>query len=769
MGIAVANAHDNSLLYAGKATALQSQAIVWGGAFFRLDSTADDDTIISINDSAADNFNSGILVFRDLSGGGTHAARIFATDVFGNPCDVAAVANTHNATNVWYRVLWAIEIITGGTAKVSLWAGTDAVVTATKTYNNSGSVVLVDDDIRIGSRIKLSAGDERPMNGDIEDAFICYGAMPTAGEITDLQTKTARVALASSSSTLHLDADLIDETFVDRIGSVVPTSVITPPRVICKDIDYNRSPTLAIVGDPQHLDATGWPTLRDAITDFETAMNIKAVLCMGDWSHNTTSAEFVRARDAVDTWVTAGLPVYGPPGNHDLNTTTLDMTTMKIATNLPMTVFSGQATFDEAYTGVTYDTDAYVHSAFLTVDATDDWLYINLPAFINDDQLDWVIAKCSQHREKPVIIVSHLYLNSAGDLYDDSDTGAGEDDQYAPSVYGAGAWENPGGTVAGAPDGWWLEKLKSIPNLACIFCGHDIIQQATRKVALLPQTGINGNQLLSAYVNNQEQGTGGDGFAVMLEVTPTLLTGKSFLLNLNQSFDGANSDFSQSIAAVTTDLKVLLKLDETSGTTAANFGNAGTYDGTLSGGVDFATDSVAGKFGNALQLNGTSDYIDLGNVSIGTTAMTVAFHIKNLTDTAALRYFLDGISDRRVFAVRDTDQLAYYDSAAWHNFGIPPFENVWHHFVITLDGTVCKAYIDGVQFGATKAVVSTNWSSAQNVKISRKHDTSQNFVPAILDDYRIYSRALTEAEVLVLATNPYSNPYTQQQLMIPAA
>ena len=51
------------------------------------------------------------------------------------------------------------------------------------------------------------------------------------------------------------------------------------------------------------------------------------------------------------------------------------------------------------------------------------------------------------------------------------------------------------------------------------------------------------------------------------------------------------------------------RLDETTGTTAADSTNYGN-DGTLYGGLSFDSDSVSpGKVGDALQFNGSADYI----------------------------------------------------------------------------------------------------------------------------------------------------------------
>ena len=80
----------------------------------------------------------------------------------------------------------------------------------------------------------------------------------------------------------------------------------------------------------------------------------------------------------------------------------------------------------------------------------------------------------------------------------------------------------------------------------------------------------------------------------------------------------------------------------------------------------------------------------------------------------------------------------------------------WHHVAAVLenDGTPnlneVKLYVDGVEEAVPGGGVAINTLYSKNVKIG-VYGSSAKYFKGLIDDVRIYDRALTEAEIQVLA------------------
>jgi hypothetical protein len=77
-----------------------------------------------------------------------------------------------------------------------------------------------------------------------------------------------------------------------------------------------------------------------------------------------------------------------------------------------------------------------------------------------------------------------------------------------------------------------------------------------------------------------------------------------------------------------------------------------------------------------------------------------------------------------------------------------PNDQEWHHLAGTYDGTTIRWYGDGVELGSNNRALNTE----DNVQIGRRGDIVNCF-PGLVDDARIYSVVLSEAEIAYLATN----------------
>ena len=200
------------------------------------------------------------------------------------------------------------------------------------------------------------------------------------------------------------------------------------------------------------------------------------------------------------------------------------------------------------------------------------------------------------------------------------------------------------------------------------------------------------------------------------------------------------------------------KLDETSGTTAADSSGNGN-DGTMNSGLDATSDSGKGAVGNALRF--LSNY---GAISIPDDAtlnpsnqITVSSWIKTTNaSTSRMLYKWDGGSNN--------DYILWKTGA-----GIPRFEintsggsvilsatavdindGIWHHITGTYDGSTVSIYVDGV-FNNSIAHSGTLNDGTRPIVVGAENTTGATFsVNGQLDDVRIYDRAITDAEVTAL-------------------
>jgi hypothetical protein len=80
-----------------------------------------------------------------------------------------------------------------------------------------------------------------------------------------------------------------------------------------------------------------------------------------------------------------------------------------------------------------------------------------------------------------------------------------------------------------------------------------------------------------------------------------------------------------------------------------------------------------------------------------------------------------------------------------------PSVNVWHHYVMTGDGTTCKLYVDGVLYGQAKTYKAISGTSIYiNGWDSSTSYCSDN---TNISDFRIYATALSTDDVKSLYQN----------------
>jgi hypothetical protein len=207
---------------------------------------------------------------------------------------------------------------------------------------------------------------------------------------------------------------------------------------------------------------------------------------------------------------------------------------------------------------------------------------------------------------------------------------------------------------------------------------------------------------------------------------------------------------------VTTGLVGRWKLDETSGTTAADSRVTGTATpGTLAGNAAWNT---GGMLGGAISLDGTGDYVAMADsANHHGQKMSFALWINPTTTDATARGLLSkrtGNTNQRAFALFNyTANKLFIDIGSSRvDTGIV-LGTGWKHLVATFDGSLSsnrlKVYVNGATTpsyqgnpGTTTSIPNTSAST----RIGTLDATTVGFIGTI-DDVRIYNSALSPADI----------------------
>jgi hypothetical protein len=210
---------------------------------------------------------------------------------------------------------------------------------------------------------------------------------------------------------------------------------------------------------------------------------------------------------------------------------------------------------------------------------------------------------------------------------------------------------------------------------------------------------------------------------------------------------------------------IWFKMEESSGTYATNSGTLGaTARGTITSGIGYqkngprpSTYPLFSSSNYAMDFNDAREYI-----STTTSAMSDlrAF-------TLGIWVYVDAFRDSRtgLLGQNDAVELGFIDTRSvqlWTSGGGSvtvswPFSTgSWHHIAATGDGSAVRLYFDGVQVGSGSAKTSNYGSSSYAFHVGGAvvfdAPVSGSRYDGQLDEAIMYDRALSAAEVLLLAT-----------------
>jgi WD40 repeat protein/tetratricopeptide (TPR) repeat protein len=209
------------------------------------------------------------------------------------------------------------------------------------------------------------------------------------------------------------------------------------------------------------------------------------------------------------------------------------------------------------------------------------------------------------------------------------------------------------------------------------------------------------------------------------------------------------------------------KFDETEGRNASDSSGNGRY-GTLSGGPVWVT----GRIDGGLKLDGVDDYVETGytaNLPVWTISVWV------ISPTAPSARTQSGpIHREQNYQINwdHKDDPNFRGAAAlnvvgtWYAASFGTLEaNKWYHLAATYDGETLNAYKDGVLITSNTTPSGNPNAETATLKLG-KHALYQSYFGATIDDIRIYSYALTEAEVKALYAGEGPGPTSKPKWVV---
>ncbi|HVE60143.1 MAG TPA: LamG-like jellyroll fold domain-containing protein [Pyrinomonadaceae bacterium] len=193
-------------------------------------------------------------------------------------------------------------------------------------------------------------------------------------------------------------------------------------------------------------------------------------------------------------------------------------------------------------------------------------------------------------------------------------------------------------------------------------------------------------------------------------------------------------------------------------------------DGTPRGGTTYAS----GFLNQAFSLDGVSRYVEVpDSPSLSLTgAMTLEAKIRLNTNTVQQaiieKYDVPGVNGYLLRVVNGKLEAAMCNAtlagAQQPAVGATTVSTgEWHHVAAVYDGTTIKIYLDGVLDGSVNSGFAPTNGSA-SLKIGARGDDANTRLNGLIDEVRIFNRALSAAEVQSLVTNDSTPPVITPQV-----
>jgi fibronectin type 3 domain-containing protein len=359
------------------------------------------------------------------------------------------------------------------------------------------------------------------------------------------------------------------------------------------------------------------------------------------------------------------------------------------------------------------------------------------------------VAGASGYRLKRATVSGGPYLIVGDDLTATSfaDTGLinGTTYYYVVSAFNAGGESANSAPVSAEP-----QAVPDAPTgLAATAASSSKINLAWNTVS-----GANSYTVKRATTTGGPYTTLASGLSATSFNDTSLTSATTYYYVVTATSNGGESAVSPEASATTSDLRVSLAFDETSGTTA-NDSAGDNYHGSLVNGPTFAP----GTLGNAIDLDGVNDHLTLpSGVMSGLTAFTASVWVKpdTITDWARVFDFGTGTGVYMFLAPRNpaNGKVRFaITTTGWAGEQKIDGQSAltagaWSHVVVTWSGNTGILYVNGVEVGRN-AAMTLNPSSlgTTNLNYLGRSQYPDPYFDGRIDDFRLYARALGAAEI----------------------
>ncbi len=206
------------------------------------------------------------------------------------------------------------------------------------------------------------------------------------------------------------------------------------------------------------------------------------------------------------------------------------------------------------------------------------------------------------------------------------------------------------------------------------------------------------------------------------------------------------------------------KFDEGANTSAGDssgMGNTGTLTNMntsnpagWNGNGTSGWNTTHAKFGNALVFDGVNDYVNISDSASLDITQAITLEAWFKTDSLGKFHTLisKGADDAYNLRVRDTNVTQFYlnasDGTSINAQSTNTISaNTWYHIVGTYDGSTAKLYVNAAEWASASATKTINTNNVSLWIGERTDSWASGWTNGIIDDVKIYSRALSPDEV----------------------
>jgi hypothetical protein len=197
------------------------------------------------------------------------------------------------------------------------------------------------------------------------------------------------------------------------------------------------------------------------------------------------------------------------------------------------------------------------------------------------------------------------------------------------------------------------------------------------------------------------------------------------------------------------------KFDDGTGTTAADSSGNG-HNGTVNGAT-----WTTGRFGDALQFNGSSSTVTASAVLSGSTDFTLGAWVKtSASSTGVIVQQRGGGTGQFQLVVNSDGTVTFWvgrNGTSNFQFDITSSNSIndgnWHYVAAVRQGASGYLYVDGVEVGSG-AGSERSLSSIDGVSIGGDSYSSRYYFSGLIDDVRIYASPISSNGIVSLSSNP---------------